>query len=160
MVFLRTPISEVVALKRLILLVGLLLILLQPSLQAQQKGPLAMEIMFQWTAAGGVAGAVLGFALWLTDPGNPNIKAADQMAKGAALGFILGSGYGLFILQNAVIIPVRNLVWVRDPLDPRERITSDPIAATSQDNRVLSFGNSPAGDGGWTFSLPLLNLRF
>ena len=71
--------------KRAILFIGLLLIVFQSSLQAQQKEPLAMEILFQWTAAGGVSGAGIGFALWLTDPGNPNVQLSDQMARGAAL---------------------------------------------------------------------------
>lgn len=145
--------------KRAILFTGLLLIVFQSSLQAQQKEPLAMEILFQWTAAGGVSGAGIGFALWLTDPGNPNIQLSDQMARGAALGFILGGAYGLFILQRSVIFPAPSLVRVRDPLDPRERITSDPVAVAAGEWNALSFEPSLFGRNGG-FSLPLLNIRF
>ena len=145
--------------KRAILFIGLLLIVFQSSLQAQQQEPLAMEILFQWTAAGGVSGAGIGFALWLTDPGNPNIQLSDQMARGAALGFILGGAYGLFILQRSVIFPASGLVRVRDPLDPRERITSDPVAVAAGERSALSFEPSLFGRNRG-FILPLLNIRF
>jgi hypothetical protein len=143
-----------------ILLFSMVLILLQSSLQAQDRDPLAMRIMFDWTAAGGVSGAVVGFAVWLTDPGNPNIRLADQMVRGTALGVILGAGYGLFILQRSARLPVRSQVYIRDPLDPRERITSDPVAAASGfDRPALSSGlfRSGANSG---FALPVLSFRF
>ena len=145
--------------RRVILLFSLFLILLQPSLRAQEQGPLAMRIMFEWTAAGTVGGAMIGFALWLTDPGNPNIHLADQMARGAALGAILGAGYGLFILQRSAQIPARPQVYIRDPLHPRERLTSDPVAAASGfDRPALSevFRRS----GGSSLMLPLFDFNF
>ena len=144
--------------KRVILLIGIALILAQPTVQAQEQGPLAMQIMFQWTAAGGVGGSVIGFALWLTDPGNPNIRLADQMARGAALGAILGAAYGLYVLQRSAMIPARPLVEIEDPLDPGRRITSDPVAtASGYDRPALS---SVFGRGGTGFMLPVFGFKF
>jgi hypothetical protein len=143
-----------------ILLFGVILILLQPSLRAQEQGPLAMQIMFNWTAAGAVGGGFIGFALWLTDPGNPNTQLSDQMARGAALGAILGAGYGLFIMQRSLVVPIRGQVYIRDPLDPKERITSDPVAAASGfDRPSLSTVFSRSG-GGSGLQLPLFGFKF
>jgi len=151
---------EVLSLKRVILLFGVILILLQPTLHAQEQGPLAMQIMFNWTAAGALGGTFIGFALWLTDPGNPNIQLSDQMARGAALGAILGAGYGLFIMQRSVILPVRSQVYIRDPLDSRERITSDPVAAASGYDRpsLSSLFSRSGGSSG--LSVPLFGFKF
>lgn len=146
--------------KRAILLFGVILILLQSPLRAQEQGPLAMQILFNWTAAGAIGGTFIGFAVWLTDPGNPNIQLSDQMARGAALGAILGAGYGLFIVQRSIILPVRSQVYIRDPLSPKERITSDPVAAASGfDRPSLSSVFSRSG-GGSALQLPLIGFKF
>lgn len=146
--------------KRAILLFGVILILLQPSLRAQEQGPLAMQIMFNWTAAGAVGGTFIGFALWLTDPGNPNVQLSDQMARGAALGAILGAGYGFFVLQRSVLLPIQSQVYVPDPLDPKHRITSDPVAAASGfDRPALSSLFSRSG-GGSALQIPLFGFKF
>jgi hypothetical protein len=142
------------------LLFGVILILGQPALHAQEEGPLAMQIMFNWTAAGAVGGTFIGFALWLTDPGNPNIQLSDQMARGASLGAILGAAYGLYVLQRSVLIPVRSEVYVPDPFDPRRRITSDPVAAASGfDRPALSSLFSRTG-GGAALQVPLFGFQF
>jgi hypothetical protein len=146
-------------LKRLILIAALLCTLLGGQAKAQETGPLAMQIMFEWTAAGGIGGGLIGFALWLTDPGNPNTRLSEQMTKGAALGIILGAGYGLFVLQRSAQIPYRTQVEVRDPLNPTRRITSDPVAIASGDFRGLGIANasSPAES---FLQLPLFNIHF
>ena len=145
--------------KRLILIVALLCTLLGGQAKAQESGPLAMQIMFEWTAAGGMGGALIGFALWLTDPGNPNIQLSEQMTKGAALGIILGAGYGLFVLQRSAQIPYRTQVEVRDPLNPTQRITSDPVAIASGDFRGLGMGTAPSFAESF-LQLPLFKFHF
>jgi hypothetical protein len=146
-------------LKQLILIVALLCTLLGGQAKAQESGPLAMQIMFEWTAAGGVGGAMLGFAIWLTDPGNPHTRLSEQMTKGAALGIILGAGYGLFVLQRSAQIPYRSQVDVRDPLNPSQRITSDPVAIASGDFRALGMGDARSASDSF-LQLPLFNVHF
>ena len=58
-----------------------------------------------------------------------------------------------------MIFPAPSLVRVRNPLDPRERITSDPVAVASGERSALSFESSLFGPNRG-FSLPLLNIRF
>jgi hypothetical protein len=146
-------------LKQLILIVALLCMLLGGQAKAQESGPLAMQIMFEWTAAGGVGGGFIGFAIWLTDPGNPNTRLSEQMTKGAALGVVLGAAYGLFVLQRSAQIPYRSQVEVRDPLNPTQRITSDPVAIASGDYRVLGRGGAPAVSDSF-LQMPLFNIHF
>ena len=145
--------------KQLILIAALLVALTGGRAQAQESGPLAMQIMFEWTAAGGIGGGLIGFAIWLTDPGNPNTRLAEQMSRGASLGLVLGAGYGLFVLQRSAQIPYRPQVDVRDPLSPGQRITSDPVALAAGDFRIL--GGSPGSRFDRTFlQLPLFNIHF
>jgi len=146
-------------LKRLILIVALLCTLLGGQAKAQESGPLAMQIMFEWSAAGGVGGAMIGFALWLTDPGNPSIHLSEQMTKGAAIGIMLGAGYGLYVMQRSAQIPFRSQVDVRNPLDPTQRITSDPVAIASGDFRGLGIGASPTRAESF-LQLPLFIFHF
>ena len=69
--------------KRVIIFAAILFVLLPSILQAQEREPLAMRIAFEWTAGGGILGGFIGFAAWLTDPGNPNIRLSEQIARGA-----------------------------------------------------------------------------
>ena len=145
--------------KRVILFAAILFVLLPSILQAQEREPLALRIAFEWTAGGGILGGFIGFAAWLTDPGNPNIRLSEQIARGAGLGLVAGAVYSLFIMQRAAQFPIQPLVYVRDPLDPAQRLTSDPIATIGGGNNAAALAGA-AGNGGWSLSLPLLYLRF
>ena len=145
--------------KRVIIFAAILFVLLPPILQAQEREPLAMRIAFEWTAGGGILGGFIGFAAWLTDPGNPNIRLSEQIARGAGLGMIAGAVYSLFIMQRATLFPIQPLVYVRDPLNPLERLTSDPIATIGGGNHSAALAGA-TGNGGWSLSLPLLYLQF
>ena len=137
------------------LVVGLMLVL-QPALYAQQKRPLIMRIMVDWTVAGSMLGAAVGGAIWLTDPGKPGNKFSDSFASGLAWGTIAGAGFGIFIINITARGPA-TISLTPGPLDPSQRITRDPIAAEDARRDLL------AGSGGG-FSrgiiLPFLNLRF
>ena len=63
---------------RLVLLVFAAVVLAETSSYAQEREPLAMRIELEWTVAWTVVGALAGAALWLTDPGNPNLSLARQ----------------------------------------------------------------------------------
>ena len=145
--------------KRVILFAAILFVLLPSILQAQEREPLALRIAFEWTAGGGILGGFIGFAAWLTDPGNPNIRLSEQIARGAGLGLVAGAVYSLFIMQRAAQFPIQPLVYVRDPLDPAQRLTSDPIATIGGGNHAMALAGA-AGNGGWSLNLPLLHLRF
>ena len=144
--------------KRAILLIFLFCVLLNSAAWGQERGPLAMRIEFEWTLVGLIAGAGLGALIWLTDPADPNNNLSDSVANGAAWGAILGAGFGLFALQKAGQAPP-DTGMLKNPLHPRNRITSDPVAVESGENRMFA-----AGSNGKTrkriFILPLLNLRF
>jgi hypothetical protein len=96
---------------------------------AQEREPLAMRIELEWTLAWSVVGALAGAALWLTDPGNPNLSLARQSIEGAALGAFVGAGFGLYIMQRSVQYPQSAVLetppslWGTgaDPVTVRER---------------------------------------
>jgi len=91
--------------KVLLLAVALLLILNAPAM-AQERGPLVMQIEFEWTVAGIFAGVAVGFMIWLTDPAGP-LPVGEAMASGAAWGALAGAGFGVFTMQRTVRLPTR-----------------------------------------------------
>ena len=137
------------------LVVGLLLVL-QPALYAQQKRPLVMRVMVDWTVAGSLLGAAVGAAIWLTDPGKPGNKFSDNFAGGAAWGSIAGAGFGIYIINITARGPAF-ASFTPGPLDPSQRITRDPIAAEDARHDLLA-GSGGGFSGG--FIVPLLNFRF
>ena len=96
--------------KKAILLAAILVLAMQmlPSTQAQaqEREPLVMHIELEWTLAGMVGGAVMGFMIWLTDPVGP-LPLNDALASGAAWGAVAGAGYGVFMMQRTARIPNR-----------------------------------------------------
>ena len=110
---------------------------------AQETQPLAMRIEFEWSVLGAVGGALLGGLLWLTDPANPNNNLADGVAIGAAWGAIGGAGFSVWIMQNNAIIP--GSAQAADPLDPGNRITSDPVAQAMGKGRMIAMGGNHRG---------------
>ncbi|MDH4120685.1 MAG: hypothetical protein OEV94_03170 [Deltaproteobacteria bacterium] len=91
--------------KKFLMTLGVLVILVNSQAQAQEKGPLAMQTMFYWTITGSLIGAVLGTAVWMTDPGNPNVKMSASLLEGAAWGTLFGAGFGLYVLNQTYIPP-------------------------------------------------------
>lgn len=147
--------------KRLLLTIALLGALLglmaQSAAMAQETQPLAMRIEFEWSVLGALGGAIFGGLLWLTDPANPSNNLADGMAIGAAWGAIGGAGFSVWIMQRNAIFPGQ--VRVIDPLDPENRITSDPVAQAMGGGRIIAMG----GDNQRAFpgiQIQVLKLRF
>lgn len=124
---------------------------------AQETQPLAMRIEFEWSVLGALGGAIFGGLLWLTDPANPNNNLADGMALGAAWGAIGGAGFSVWIMQNNAIFPGQ--ARAVDPLDPANRITSDPVAQAMGAGRIIAMGGEKqrAFPG---FQIQVLKLRF
>lgn len=144
------------ALKRTILLAALLVVVSQTGLQAQERGPLVMQVEFEWTVVGAIAGVTVGFLLWLTDPANPGNNLADSIAAGAAWGSFAGAGFGVFVLQTATIYPG---VAVINPLAPQNRISADPVAVLSREPYMLA-SHQTASLERTLWQVPLLSLRF
>jgi hypothetical protein len=151
-------------LKRVILVAAAALTLFTHSLaQAQEREPLAMRIELEWTLAGTVLGAVVGAALWLTDPGNPNSRLSRSVIEGAALGAVAGAGFGIYMIQRSVQYPTVGQVY--DPLDPMNRPGRDPIAVQLQREDLLSNLERPGGrlsgkGRGYEITLANFNWRF
>lgn len=154
-------------LKRMLILVALLLLTFQASGWAQEREPLAMRITFEWTTLGTVAGAMVGAALWLTDPGNPQFTLGRSMIEGSAWGAVAGMGFGVYVMQQA-LIPPSGFAYRPAELAPAQRITADPVAAQVQaldplapaaasSTAALAGGSS---GGGFAINLPLFKMRF
>jgi len=75
------------------------------SLHAQERGPLLMKQELGYTLAGGVGGAGVGILIWFMDPLNPNITLRDNVKDGLIVGTLVGSLFGAYLLQNALIYP-------------------------------------------------------
>jgi hypothetical protein len=149
------------ALRRIVVLVALLTALLasvlQPAARAQERGPLAMQIEFQWTVAGIGAGIAVGALLWLTDPGSPDNNLSDNMAGGAAYGAILGAAMGFAVMQRSAVFPPG--FAVRNPLNPRNRISTDPVAGQSGEGFLMAH-RPVFGSGGPRIQVPVLRVNF
>jgi len=143
-------------LKRIVVLAMLLLAVAQAPALAQERSPLVMRIEFEWTVVGVAAGVAVGALLWLTDPANPSNNFSDSIAGGAAWGAVLGAGFGVFVLQRAVLLPTAQ---VRNPLDPRNRISADPVADQSGESYLLAHRDA-AQPAGPELRVPLLSLHF
>jgi len=129
-------------LNRLVLLVCAALLLAETSGFAQEREPLAMRIELEWSIAGTVMGALVGAALWLTDPANPNLSLSRQAIEGASLGAFAGAGFGLYVLQRNALFPASQanaeappILWGTgaDPVAVRER--SEALLASAPPNR-------------------------
>lgn len=143
--------------KRALFLGAVLVVLAQGMALGQEREPLAMRIGFEWTVAGAVGGAALGVLLWLTDPANPNNQLSDSVAIGMAWGTVVGVGFGGFVMQRNAIFPAN--VQIVDPLDPRNRLVSDPIVLEEGGDMLASLGLHPARNGP-TLKVPLFQMRF
>ena len=79
-----------------------------PKIQAQETGPLLMQQELGYTLAGTVAGVGLGVLVWFMDPLNPDVTLRDTTVDGLIVGTLLGSMFGFYILQNALVEPRTN----------------------------------------------------
>lgn len=141
-----------------IVLMAILLLCFQITAQAQEKEPLVMRILLDWSVAGAAMGVAVGGAVWLTDPGRPGNRLADQVAIGAAWGAIAGAGFGMFVLSETAIHPSFALQHP-DPLHPSRRITGDPIGEEEARADLLATAGGSSRRGR-TLVLPLLDMRF
>ena len=151
------PWQEDMVLKRMVVAAALLVAVSQSAALAQERGPLAMRAEFEWTVLGVVAGVAVGALVWLTDPASPGNNLGDSVAIGAAWGSIAGAGFGLFVLQRSAIFP--NGTAVQNPLDPRNRISSDPVAELNGQTYLLAHRDA-AQPAGPELRVPLLSMRF
>lgn len=90
--------------KSKLLIAFVFIVMLANVLQAQETGPLMMNIEVAYTLGGLVGGAAVGFVVWLTDPGGPT-PIIDNVKTGAVLGTIIGSFFGFYIIYSAAIDP-------------------------------------------------------
>lgn len=144
-------------LKRIVVLAAVLVAVSHSVAMAQEHGPLVMQAEFEWTLAGVVTGVAVGALLWLTDPANPSNRLSDSVASGAAWGAIAGAGFGIYALQRATVQP--RTAMVRNPLDPRNRISADPVAVESGQPFLLARTDAFESPGP-ELRVPLLNLHF
>ena len=145
-------------LKRMLLLVFMTAMLVNAPVLAQERGPLVMQVDFEWTVVGILAGAGLGVLLWLTDPADPSANLSDSLANGAAWGAFLGAGFGVFVLQETAISPPVT-AFRFNPLNPKNRITTDPVAVESGEGGMFATGRfSTLGKS--AIVVPFLNIRF
>ncbi len=134
--------AKVQALKRITLVAMAVILLGTAQAQAQEREPLAMRILLEWTLGGAVLGGSVGFALWLTDPANPNLHLSSQVIEGVALGTVAGSLFALYVMQNTAQFPAGTVDWV--PPIPPPGMNSDPIAAMRwRDDLLATAGRSP-----------------
>ena len=84
------------------------LLMFNPSLQAQETGPLMMKQELGYTLGGGVLGAGLGVVVWFMDPLNPNVTVKSTVKNGFIAGTALGALFGFYMLQNAIIVPTES----------------------------------------------------
>ena len=145
--------------KRIAILIAVLVLSLHATARAQEKGPLAMQVMLEWTVGGMVLGAGLGALIWLTDPGRPGNRLGEQLALGAAWGSVAGAAVGLSRLNTGLIPPVVQVI-TPGPLHPASRITGDPVGDEEQREDLLASLTEPRIAGGRGIVLPLFNLRF
>ena len=153
-----SPILENRMLKRVFLLVFMAAMLINAPVWAQERGPLVMQVDFEWTVVGIIAGAAFGALLWLTDPADPNANLPDSLANGAAWGAILGAGFGVFVLQEIAVSPPAT-AFRSNPLHPKNRITTDPVAVESGEGGMFVRGGFQSL-GKSAFVVPFLNIRF
>jgi drug/metabolite transporter (DMT)-like permease len=140
-------------LKKAVWLVLAAAVLWQGSALAQEREPLVMRIELEWSIAGTVVGALVGAALWLTDPGNPNSSLSRQSIEGAALGAFAGAGFGLYVIQRSIQVPQTAMGDVPPSL---WGTGADPITVRERAEALLAFGppNRPS------ISISALRLRF
>jgi len=122
---------------------------------AQERDPLAMRIELEWTIAGSALGALLGAAIWLTDPGNPSITLSGNVIEGAALGAIAGAGFGYYII-------LQNIQFPPEPVQPPPPQATNPdnaqFAAVVREASLPSFRIAERRGG--SFPLAQFKLRF
>ena len=145
--------------KRIAILIVVLILSFHATAKAQERGPLAMRVMLELTVGGMVVGAGLGALIWLTDPGRPGNRLAEQLALGAAWGSVAGAATGLSRLNSGLIPPiVQN--FGPGPLHPASRITSDPIGDEDERSDLLASLTESPGGGRPGLIMPVFNLRF
>jgi len=83
----------------------LFLLMLTVSTPAQEAGPLLMKQELGYTLGGSVFGAGLGVVVWFMDPLNPSVTLRKTVENGFIVGTVLGSLFGFYMLQNAMVIP-------------------------------------------------------
>jgi len=129
--------------KRLVMLVamGIWLVTSQGQAQAQERDPLVMEVMFEWSLAGALVGAGVGFGLWLTDPGNPNNEFKRSVIEGTSWGVVAGTLFGMYIINRAILLPGQT-AWEQpgaplpDPLAPQNRELGPASLALAEHNHT------------------------
>ena len=70
----------------------------------------------------------------------------------------MGAGFGVYVLQETLLSP-RLAAYRANPLHPKNRITTDPVAVESGEGGMFATsGFRPPGKS--AIVIPFLNLRF
>ncbi len=144
--------------KRALLLIFTMVVVANATAFGQEKEPLVMQVEFEWTVVGIMAGAILGALFWLTDPADPDNTLSDSLASGAAWGAILGAGFGAFVLQDTAVSP-QTAAMRNNPLLPLNRVTGDPVAVENGESTLFA-GGGPPQPGQRRIVLPIFKMRF
>ncbi|MCH8888174.1 MAG: hypothetical protein IIC13_16445, partial [SAR324 cluster bacterium] len=83
---------------------------------------------------------------------------SDRLANRGALGAILGAGFGVFVLQEIAVSPPAT-AFRSNPLHPKNRITTDPVAVESGEGGMFVRGGFQSL-GKSAIVVPFLNIRF
>jgi len=69
----------------------------------------------------------------------------------------VGAGFGFFVLQRSAIFPSQ--AALQNPLDPKNRISADPVADLSGQSYLLAHRDA-AQPVGPELRVPVLKMRF
>lgn len=128
------------------------LLMITASLQAQETGPLMMKQELGYTLGGGVFGAGLGVVVWFMDPLNPNVTLKSTVKNGFIAGTALGSLFGFYMLQNAIIVPSESTLPDNlDQLLGKDDLLRPIQSSIISQNEIKSVQN---------FRLPIFVFRF
>ncbi|MBF0351968.1 MAG: hypothetical protein HQM11_13125 [SAR324 cluster bacterium] len=123
---------------------------LNNTAQAQERGPLMMNVELGFTLGGVVAGAGLGILVWVTDPLGPT-PLLDAMEVGVVIGAVLGAGLGFYVLRQSLVYPPGedpNVDFYNQLLGQRELY------------RSITPTNRYASSASRAFKMNLVNFKF
>jgi hypothetical protein len=80
-------------------------VLIQNQAIAQDTGAPALKTVAIFSLGGGAGGAVLGLAVWMLDPLDPDSDLRLSAASGMGAGFLVGFIFGIMQLNKQAVLP-------------------------------------------------------
>ena len=123
--------------KKLLLVFAVFVLMLQQTAHAQKTGTPVMGKIAQYTMIGGVGGAALFTAIWLSDPlGNTNL---GQLAlQGMSVGIVIGFSLGIYVVyMQSSTIPISKM----DEKIRQEELKRIEQQQEQKDPEFLDFGD-------------------